>query len=159
MLNIITKWLFSQSNNGNLCLYWRCWLYRQFTADLMAGNWRILLFLFFSHTGDVVSALMWRQLRGTPRLPLAFIASSPLYKWCILYYSSRQKGRSCSMLTSTRHGLWLSFSLNKFFILIINLTVITKSVNLAQIRKLRVWLKSAPPSPKSVTGWILFFFY
>jgi hypothetical protein len=49
------------------------------------------------------------------------------------------------MLTSTRHGLWPSFSLNKFFILIINLTVITKSVNLAQIRKLRVWLKSAPP--------------
>jgi hypothetical protein len=83
-----------------------------------------LLFLFFSHAGDVASAMMWRRLRGTPPLRLAFfIASSPLYKWHIWYYSSTQRGRCFSMLTSSRHGLRLSFSLNKFYILIINLTV------------------------------------
>ncbi len=84
MLNIITKWLPSQSMNDNLCLYWRCWLYRQCTADFMAGKWRIAYysqgtglascscFLFF--TGGVASALMWRRLRRTPLPSLAFIA-------------------------------------------------------------------------------------
>jgi hypothetical protein len=42
---------------------------------------------------------------------LFFIASSPLYKWHIWYYSSTQRGRCFSMPTSSRHGLWLSFSL------------------------------------------------
>ncbi len=134
MLNIITNGFFrSQRMATSVCtedvdctdnaqqIFWR----ENEECLLFTLNWSGQpLFLFVSHTGVVVSAMMWRQLKGTPPPALAFIASRPLYKWDIWYYSSPRIGRCYSMLTSSRHGLWPSFSLNKFFFLIINVTAI-----------------------------------
>ncbi len=77
-----------QGRNGNLYLNWRCWLYRQCTADLLTGKWRMLTV----HNGLEWSASLLSHRRcclgydvspneGDSPLPRGIIASSSLYKW------------------------------------------------------------------------------
>ncbi len=48
--------------------------------------------LFMFLTGDVVSAMKWRQLKESPPSPQAFITSSSLYKWHIWFPSLPRRG-------------------------------------------------------------------
>ncbi len=78
----------------------RCWIYRQCAAEFSAGKQQRLIVHYGLEwspsvivlTGDVDSAMKWRQLRGKPPSPQAFITSSPLCKWRIWFHSLPRRG-------------------------------------------------------------------
>jgi hypothetical protein len=73
---------------------------------------------------------------GDSPSPASFYSLQYTIKKAYLILQLTTRGRCFSMLTSSRHGLRPSFSLNKFYILIINLTVITKRTSLAKSAKI-----------------------
>ncbi len=98
----------------------RCWIYRQCTAEFLAGKqqrltvqygleWSafVLCSLFSLLIGDVASAMKWGRLREKAPSPQAFITSSPLYSISGVFdFKARHKEvGGFLILASPRHNI------------------------------------------------------
>ncbi len=93
-------------------------------------------------TQDVVSAMRWLRLREIPPpLPQAFITSSSLYKWRILFPSRPRRGRW--FLALQRYEIQASILSKNFLEKIINLRVINELVS---FRKSHMTAPYFPPA-------------
>ncbi len=133
-------------SNLSLCLRW--WLYRQCAADLfwqendkcllftIGWSGQLLFFVLCSYSSQEMLSLQWNDADwgSCPPWSRAFITSSPLNKWRILFHSSPQRSRCCLTIASPRYKIKAAFWLNKFLEKIINLRIIKKSADLGKIR-------------------------